>query len=214
MGGILVLVGCVAADQGDRDHARQVIAEAAELTGGDDHFQFARRQVGLVGCALALAHLSATVGRLEEALLLDTVLATHVVTRVHTPAPHIHALLDQRVAVIRTLGQIEADRAVAKGQALSLAEAVAEVLTAQALVFGEGSAQFPVTSGPANSDRLTAREREVLRLVASGRSNREIAHELVLSVRTVERHINNLYAKIGAHNKVDAAAYAFRHGLA
>jgi len=60
---------------------------------------------------------------------------------------------------------------------------------------------------------LTARELEVLRLVASGRSNREIAEELVLSVRTVERHINNLYAKIGARGKADATAYAFRHGL-
>jgi DNA-binding NarL/FixJ family response regulator len=54
---------------------------------------------------------------------------------------------------------------------------------------------------------------EVLRLVASGRSNREIANELILSVRTVERHVNNLYAKIGARSKADATAYAFRHGL-
>src|SRR5262249_24412282 len=54
------------------------------------------------------------------------------------------------------------------------------------------------------------RELEVLRLVAAGHSNREIADELVLSVRTVERHINNLYAKIGARGKADATAYAFR----
>jgi DNA-binding CsgD family transcriptional regulator len=53
-----------------------------------------------------------------------------------------------------------------------------------------------------------------LRLVASGRSNREIAEELVLSVRKVERHVTNLYAKIGARGKADAIAYAFRHGLA
>ncbi len=94
-----------------------------------------------------------------------------------------------------------------------MAKAVAEVLSAQAVVFGDSSAEVPVTSDAAIPDRLTARELEVLRLVASGRSNREIAQQLVLSLRTVERHINNLYAKIGARGKADATAYAFRHGL-
>jgi DNA-binding CsgD family transcriptional regulator len=61
--------------------------------------------------------------------------------------------------------------------------------------------------------RLTPREHEVLFLIASGRSNQQIADELVLSLRTVERHITNLYAKIGAHGKADATAYALRHGI-
>ena len=61
---------------------------------------------------------------------------------------------------------------------------------------------------------LSPREGEVLRLIAQGRSNQQIADELVLSVRTVERHITNLYAKIGAHGKADATAYALRSGLA
>ena len=60
---------------------------------------------------------------------------------------------------------------------------------------------------------LTSREVEVLRLVAQGQSNKEIAAELVLSVRTVERHITNLYGKIDARGKADATAYAFKHGL-
>jgi DNA-binding NarL/FixJ family response regulator len=53
----------------------------------------------------------------------------------------------------------------------------------------------------------------VLRLIASGRSNREIADELVLSVRTVERHITNLYGKISARGKADATAFALRSGV-
>ena len=57
---------------------------------------------------------------------------------------------------------------------------------------------------------LTAREAEVLRLVARGQSNKEIAAELVLSVRTVERHITNLYGKIDARGKADATAYAIQ----
>jgi DNA-binding NarL/FixJ family response regulator len=60
---------------------------------------------------------------------------------------------------------------------------------------------------------LTSREVEVLRLVAQGQSNKEIAAALVLSVRTVERHITNLYGKIDARGKADATAYAFKHGL-
>ena len=60
---------------------------------------------------------------------------------------------------------------------------------------------------------LTAREVDVLRLIAGGRTNREIAAELVLSPRTVGRHITNLYGKIGARGKADAATYALRHKL-
>jgi ATP/maltotriose-dependent transcriptional regulator MalT len=56
--------------------------------------------------------------------------------------------------------------------------------------------------------RLTTREVEIVRLVAAGRTNREIAAELVLSVRTVERHIENLYAKLGVHGPAARAAVA------
>jgi DNA-binding CsgD family transcriptional regulator len=60
---------------------------------------------------------------------------------------------------------------------------------------------------------LSAREVEVLRLLVQGMSNRAIAERLFVSVRTVERHIGNLYTKIGAHNRADATSFAFRHDL-
>jgi class 3 adenylate cyclase len=60
---------------------------------------------------------------------------------------------------------------------------------------------------------LTAREVEVLRLIAAGRTNTEIAAELTLSVRTVARHITNIYTKIGARNKVEATDYANKRGV-
>ncbi|TMG02513.1 MAG: alpha/beta fold hydrolase [Chloroflexi bacterium] len=66
---------------------------------------------------------------------------------------------------------------------------------------------------PAYPDLLTAREVEVLRLIAAGRTNLEISRELVLSLRTVARHITNIYGKIGARSKVDATSYAMRHNL-
>jgi ATP/maltotriose-dependent transcriptional regulator MalT len=73
--------------------------------------------------------------------------------------------------------------------------------------------QASIASSPANYDRLTRRELDVLRLLAIGESNREIARELVLSVRTVERHVTNIYAKIDARGRADATAYALRQGI-
>lgn len=60
---------------------------------------------------------------------------------------------------------------------------------------------------------LTARETEVLRLVAHGRANKEIAATLGLSVHTVERHLTNLYPKIGCRSRTEAAAYAINHRI-
>ena len=64
------------------------------------------------------------------------------------------------------------------------------------------------------TDGLSARELEVLRLLAAGRSNVQIADELVISPNTVNRHVSNIYAKTGAANRAEAASYATRNGLA
>jgi DNA-binding CsgD family transcriptional regulator len=68
-------------------------------------------------------------------------------------------------------------------------------------------------SGDGLPDGLTRREAEVLRLVASGLTNRQIAEQLVLSVHTIDRHLHNAYAKMGARNRAEASAYTARHGL-
>ena len=60
---------------------------------------------------------------------------------------------------------------------------------------------------------LTAREREVLALLAGGLSNKEIAETLTLSVGTVRLHVSNILAKLGAPNRTTAAAIAMKHGL-
>ena len=70
----------------------------------------------------------------------------------------------------------------------------------------------PVATGTAGA--LTPRERDVLRLLAAGDANAEIARRLGITVHTVERHAANLYRKLGARGRTDAAAYAHRHGLA
>lgn len=63
------------------------------------------------------------------------------------------------------------------------------------------------------SHPLTARELEVMRLVASGRSNQEIADTLFISVKTVARHLTNVYTKIGAESRTQAAAWAYRNRI-
>lgn len=60
---------------------------------------------------------------------------------------------------------------------------------------------------------LTDREVEVLRLVARGRSNKEVAAELVIAPKTVGRHIENIYAKIGVRTRAGAALFTMEHGL-
>jgi DNA-binding NarL/FixJ family response regulator len=60
---------------------------------------------------------------------------------------------------------------------------------------------------------LTARELEVLRLVAGGATNKQIASELILSDRTIDRHVSNIFAKLGVSSRAAATAYAYRHRL-
>jgi two-component system response regulator NreC len=62
-------------------------------------------------------------------------------------------------------------------------------------------------------DALTDREREVLVLIAQGRSNQEIADQLVISVKTVNRHRENIMAKLNLHSRVELVRYAIEKGL-
>ena len=98
------------------------------------------------------------------------------------------------------------DAARAAGGAMTMEEAAAYALE----VLSENGA----TCDPSPPDGLTPRETEVLSLIAAGRSNRQMAEDLYLSIRTVERHVANIYRKIDVHNRAEAARYALEHGLA
>jgi DNA-binding NarL/FixJ family response regulator len=100
--------------------------------------------------------------------------------------------------------ELAVGRSLTVAEALALAHGLSTIRDTHA---SSASHDSPSPSG------LSEREREVLRLLAQGQSNAEIATELVLSVRTVEKHVANIYVKIGARGRADAATYAVRHGL-
>jgi len=80
--------------------------------------------------------------------------------------------------------------------------------------FLAGLESSATTEPPQRNDTLSSRELEVLRLIVAGKSNQQIADELVISPNTVGRHVSNIFDKIGAANRAEAATYALRQGLA
>ncbi|TDC03286.1 response regulator transcription factor [Nonomuraea longispora] len=97
---------------------------------------------------------------------------------------------------------VQAVRAVHGGQVLLAPEAAEAVLASP-----DGASGVP---GPVP---LTEREREVLALIAAGRSNREIARSLAVAEKTVKTHVSNVLMKLGVQDRTQAALYAVRHGL-
>ena len=118
-------------------------------------------------------------------------------------------------------GRAEITRAVlaaAAGQSVLDGEVQRRLVAA---VTGGGENAGGRTSGPtpdqpeegAAPDDLTARELEVLRLIAAGRSNSDIAKELFVSAATVKTHINHVFAKTGVRDRSQAVRYAYQNGL-
>ena len=110
-----------------------------------------------------------------------------------------------------------ANRAVGDEEAAQLEfDAARTVLTELSALADLDRLERVAAAGDADaaaSAGLTRRELEVLRLIAGGRSNRQIANELFLSERTVARHVSNILGKLGLANRAGATAFAFEHGL-
>jgi predicted ATPase/DNA-binding CsgD family transcriptional regulator len=157
-------------------------------------------------CVLVLeaaAFLATSSGDVERAVrLLGT--ADSVLEDIGVPllqrfrVPHDEALAESRA----TLGDGRFVAAWNEGKRLSLGETVELVRPARARV------------DPGTPGALTAREIEVLALVAEGRTDAEVAEELVVSVRTVHAHLRTIYRKLDLHTRSAATRYALEHGLA
>lgn len=152
-----------------------------------------------------LASLACARSQFERSLILYAAAAARRATIGSGVSPSESAAHDRDLAAIRAgLTPEQFQAAWDSGQAMSAEAAIAYALE----IFPDSGATLP--GGPAG---LTPREVEVLRLIAAGHSNKQIAADLFLSVRTVERHITNIYTKIDARGKADATAWALRHAL-
>ncbi|MER5420987.1 response regulator transcription factor [Streptosporangium roseum] len=101
---------------------------------------------------------------------------------------------------------VQAIRAVYGGQVLLAPEAAEAMLSVPAPAPAPAAGRYVAP--------LTDRELEVLALIASGRSNREIARELAVAEKTVKTHVSNVLMKLGVQDRTQAALYAVRNGLA
>jgi DNA-binding CsgD family transcriptional regulator/tetratricopeptide (TPR) repeat protein len=178
------------------DLAERLLPNARAVADGDP------REYYMTSSELTVARLSAVTGRVDQALeyferarvtlgrrdkrVLGAIVDyDEAVTRLEHQQPGAARLLDGARARFDELGMREWSRR------LSILE-------------------VPEAGLP---DRLTVREAEILRLVARNRTNKEIAAEFVLSVHTVERHVQNAYRKIGASSRFEATGYVSRVDL-
>ncbi|MCC6387223.1 MAG: AAA family ATPase [Dehalococcoidia bacterium] len=138
------------------------------------------------GGAIALLQEAEAIAR-REGLQPDLGLVLLERGQLMSPGPERHRVLEEAAEVLTALGMRR------------------EAAIASAALPPRGRAILP--------GGLSAREAEVLRLVAMGRSNREAAAELVISERTVVNHLSHIFDKLGVENRAGAAAFAVRHGL-
>jgi DNA-binding CsgD family transcriptional regulator len=206
-------------EAGDRRSRAWLLEASVEiaLAGGD--FATAREAVvelRSIASAFGAPFLEAVAERADGAVLL----ATGETAAALTP-------LRRSYAAWKTLdAPFEAARVrVLIGQAcrtLDDADSAALELAAACRTFRELGAAPDLARAEALANRsserqpggLTPREVEVLRLVASGMTNRSVAGELVLSEKTVARHLSNIFTKLGISSRASATAYAYEHGLA
>ena len=201
IGIVLSLLGLVAIREGHMAEAEALLREG----------QLAMRPVtGPWSAAMLLSIFAVIAGRHGQPLRAVRLGAAASVTaeRHQTPLiPLFEPLLAEGLESAKAaLGQAAYEQAWAAGRALSVDDAIAEALN----VGGEAR------SGPPDAPfgSLTPSERQVLRLLAGGRTTREIAQQLVVAVSTVDRHITHIYGKLGVRNRAEATALALSRGLA
>jgi DNA-binding NarL/FixJ family response regulator len=180
---------------GDLDEARQY---AEELTGIGSKFGFAAPQA-----AAAYATAAVALDDGEHARALD---AARVACRVWSGIPAPYEVARARVVLARALRAI-GDEESARTEFSTARSALVELGAAPAIREVDQLLDRRLPGG------LTERELEVLRLVAEGRSNPDIASALVLSHKTVARHLSNIFTKLDVSSRTAAAAYAHEHGL-
>jgi non-specific serine/threonine protein kinase len=201
------LMAEIAADLGELDRAEALGREALRRAWAIGERRY------FAGALAALARAVAARGDLEwGARLYGAVDAVLEVTGTNLPAMALPSFEPARAAVHAALGEARFAAAWSAGHALPPLEVLAE--TERGVISAGPAADDTRTERSEAPYRLTSRELEVLRLVAAGHSNREIATALFVTPRTAATHVSHILAKLGVGSRSEAAAWAVRYGLA
>jgi DNA-binding CsgD family transcriptional regulator len=194
IGWSLIVLGGLSRDQGDYSEAHRLLSQCllqAHTAGAP----------GAVASALdALSGLASVCGQHERALRLSGAASALFSRAEYRGLAMVPTSREQWLARDRqVVGADMADRLMAEGRDLLLNEAIREGLAIQA------DAAAPIAS------QLTPREQEVATLISRGRTNRQIAEELVIAVSTTERHVANILRKLDLSTRTQIAAWVHEH---
>lgn len=199
-------LGDAALATGDRANAAQKYIEALEGYGaiGDE--------IGLADIVGLIGLLAVESAPVIAARLIGAAQRVYVRNNVRPTSPQALRALGIQDQLRTSLGLEEFERALANGRTWDLDEAVLE---ARELAKAEAARtpSFRVQHAQPRFGNLTPRELDVLRLIALGKSNREIAETLFITVHTTNHHVARILAKLECRNRAGAAALAVQHGL-
>ena len=194
-------ISLIAVMEGDAAECRRLYGDLTAYQGTHTPFMAVDRILGLL--AGAMGELDAAATHLEQGLS-DCENMKNSPERAWTAHAYANALLERNSPGDRVQGTAYLDEAEALAQELNMAPVLRRV---------EESRLRLDFRPPTNPGGLTTREVEVLRLVSAGKTDREIAEELIISARTVTTHVSHILNKTGAANRAEAASYATRNGL-
>ncbi len=184
-----------------RDHAERALAHATEP----------RQPLALLAAHRLLGELDTDVGQFDAA---ETHLQASLALADACAAPYERALTLLAIAKLRAAtGAVEQAQTLLDGVRAACEPLGAKPTLARVAALGERLAAT-ATATPAYPAGLSAREVEVLRLVAQGLTNPQVAERLFLSPRTVEQHLRSIYNKLGVSTRAGATHFAVTNGLA
>jgi DNA-binding NarL/FixJ family response regulator len=203
---ILLGLGMTALDLRDYQRGAVFLQESLELGAARGNTVDVINTIeGLVKLAAAAGHMAQAARLFGAADTLREEIAMPLMAfEIAGLEPVLHPLRE-------ALGAEGVAAAMAEGRALSRQETIAEALTVRADPIEPSALSAEAQLAAAHG--LTARELEVLRLLAAGQSNQEIGDELFISRATAARHVANIYTKLDIGTRAQATAYAHEHGL-
>jgi non-specific serine/threonine protein kinase len=207
---VLRILGWVYLEQDEVARAAALVGEALTLRWElGERWGIAEGLDGLAAVAVRRGHAAAAARWLGTAAVLRAATAI-------AQAPTERVAHERELARIRdVLGPIDFDAAWSQGQQMPPDQAVTEALALAAEIAAASSPAeaASIPSPPRYPADLSEREVEVLRLVAAGLTNAEIAEQLFLSPRTIQAHLSRIYRKLGVRTRAEATHFTLEHGL-